>query len=151
MTETQWPQQVMFQSAPCTRVQGDLAPKIPIDTRLHGFNPLPAPEYREMGIVLLPPPSDRTFQSAPCTRVQGDKAAAEIAAREEQFQSAPCTRVQGDRNGNALRFYLKVVSIRSLHQSTGRSPTLAQLHCPPPPFQSAPCTRVQGDPLSTPR
>ena len=85
-----------FQSAPCTRVQGD------DPTHRHhlinpcSFNPLPAPKYREIS------------RSTP------------RFATILQFQSAPCTKVQGDPDRLCERFFRVVVSIRSLHQSTGR-------------------------------
>ena len=85
-----------FQSAPCTRVQGDAA-QLQIAVEKTSFNPLPAPEYRE---ILL---------------------RHRVRATPSEFQSAPCTRVQGDYINLISCATLNGVSIRSLHQSTGRS------------------------------
>ncbi len=41
-------QGVMFQSAPCTEVQGDRVLSPSLSLTLSRFNPLPAPKYREI-------------------------------------------------------------------------------------------------------
>ena len=63
------------------------------------FNPLPAPEYREIYDSIHHRAEPYWFQSAPCTRVQGDTHHTEhrpLRRYPGSFQSAPCTRVQGD-------------------------------------------------------
>ena len=133
----------MFQSAPCTEVQGDCRGR---GCRCSSprFNPLPAPKYREIveeeDVDVLLHVSIRSlhrstgrcmtlcsdgvtpvrFQSAPCTRVQGDLQGMDAGEITEWFQSVPCTRVQGDLGHHVLT-------------------------SSPMTFQSAPCTRVQGD------
>ena len=147
----------MFQSAPCTKVQGgssthDLFNKTP---HLHPcFNPLPAPKYREMRAAHngrrhahtrcfnpLPAPKYREMQF-------GDDIL-RMGMTSWLFQSAPCTKVQGDSSISTAPVQCMAyrVSIRSLHQSTGRSlegpasTAVSSLVS----FQSAPCTKVQGD------
>ena len=133
------------------------------------FNPLPTPEYRKikckrahrlLGRVsirslhqstgrserdLMYIGQSKVFQSAPCTRVQGDLACLSISTRSMVFQSAPCTRVQGDSSPANAPHAWWPVSIRSLHQSTGRLGKKTSSINLIEEFQSAPCTRVQGD------
>ena len=158
-----------FQSAPCTRVQGDrlwmiiAAPRMHVSIRsLHQstgrsivddysraayarFNPLPAPEYREMRDLLHLRPGHLMFQSAPCTRVQGDPTLSVSSASFSLcFNPAPCTRVQGDFS------VAMVMVILAAFQSAPCTRVQGDQHTRPAVsrtnlFQSAPCTRVQGD------
>ena len=133
-----------FQSAPCTRVQGDLSTtsrhppssvvsirslhqstgrcniNLPIPFNRRSFNPLPAPEYREIEKVI----------SVDVVREVSIRSLHQSTGRSPchirplsfgvRFQSAPCTRVQGDVITDYNQVATKDVSIRSLHQSTGR-------------------------------
>ena len=112
-----------FQSAPCTRVQGDLGIFRGQRRLYRCFNPLPAPEYREMWQQLVSTGQITGFQSAPCTRVQGDTYLSSSTRKKFMFQSAPCTRVQGDLTDDQPHDVQRAIGL----------------------FQSAPCTRVQGD------
>ena len=145
-----------FQSAPCTKVQGDshifrrgqgsrlpevsislpapkyreidgyeFAPSGAAHTKI-GFNPLPAPKYREIprhsgGHIHQWGP----FQSAPCTKVQGDQLLS-ITGTNTWFLQVSIRSLHQSTGRFGLsqyaRFGLSVssVSIRSLHQSTGR-------------------------------
>ena len=110
-----------------TKVQGDVQDRHTAAAVMMQccFNPLPAPKYREIG--------DRHLQYADSDirvsirslhqstgRYQGG--IHDMDARHFSFQSAPCTKVQGDNciEGNRTMVYMRQVSIRSLHQSTGR-------------------------------
>ena len=65
----------MFQSTPCTEVQGD-SRTLESSPQQKCFNPLPAPKYREIFSDINVQWDPRVFQSTPCTEVQGDQRAA---------------------------------------------------------------------------
>ncbi len=84
------------------------------------FNPLPAPEYREilaMSIEFFP---RIEFQSAPCTRVQGDQLEQIILRPNQKVSIRSLHQSTGRLSLLDIQQVVSYVSIRSLHQSTGR-------------------------------
>ena len=132
-----------FQSAPCTEVQGDFL-KITGNTRstsvsirsLHrstgrlstivftvrdndGFNPLPAPKYREMKEIARPHHRNFSFNPLPAPKYREIKPKTSFN-RWMMVSIRSLHRSTGRYLVFKLYVYVFVVSIRSLHRSTGR-------------------------------
>ena len=186
-----------FNPLPALKLQGDAIAFL-LRPFLFCFNPLPAPEYREIGAKSIMQitrerfnrslhqstgrfiglfVSSKTYIVSIRSLHQSTGRFASGCSRGQVsrlFQSAPCTRVQGDQNrqeqmadaivvsirslhqeyreidsGKVANAKFDYVSIRSLHQSTGRSVQEFALSQVGSEFQSAPCTRVQGDQATT--
>ena len=108
------------------------------------FNPLPAPEYREIQIIIpIHTATDVSIRSLHQSTGRYVDVAI-IAVGAVKFQSAPCTRVQGDQATCLL------MRAGLMFQSAPCTRVQGDLKKPQTPlfrgwFQSAPCTRVQGD------
>ncbi len=133
-----------------------------------GFNPLPAPKYREIlpeyaikrvSIRSLHRSTGRSprprhkfhclntvgFNPLPAPKYREIKMIWTVCVMIHSFNPLPAPKYREIAVSSRKRFCRCTVSIRSLHRSTGRSPVVTVTRKSASLFQSAPCTEVQGD------